>query len=134
MNEAATQNWNTQESGATNLYKVIQFYRAFPNLDALRLNLSWTDFHLTTFSYDSLELVSWVREFENQIEPTENRGNAHGWVISGYPTSLLARQAGRRAVSAELWGLKRLLGFEFESTCWKPMPLILRTTLNGVTT
>ena len=27
---------------ASNLYKVSQFYRAFPNLDALRLNLSWT--------------------------------------------------------------------------------------------
>ena len=72
MNEAATQNWNTQESVVSNLYNVIQFYRAFPNLDAMRLNLSWTDLYLTTFSYDSHELVSWVSEFRNQIVPTQN--------------------------------------------------------------
>ena len=29
---------------ASNLYKMSQFYRAFPNLDALRLNLSWTHY------------------------------------------------------------------------------------------
>ena len=51
--------------------------------------------------YDSHELVSWVREFGNQIVPTqnsyfkncwppaavsnfENRGKTRGWVISGY--------------------------------------------------
>ena len=31
---------------ASNLYKMSQFYRAFPNLDALRLNLSWTHYRL----------------------------------------------------------------------------------------
>lgn len=30
----------------SNLYKMSQFYRAFPNLDALRLNLSWTHYRL----------------------------------------------------------------------------------------
>ena len=104
----------------------------------------------TTFLYDSHELVSWVREFGNQIVPTqnsyfqncwplaaasnfENRGKTRGWVISGYQTSLPARQAGRRAISADLWGIKRLLGCEFETTGWKPMPLILRTTQYGAT-
>lgn len=31
---------------ASNLYKMRQFYRAFPNLDALRPNLSWTHYRL----------------------------------------------------------------------------------------
>lgn len=31
---------------ASNLYKMTQFYRLFPNLDALRLNLSWTHYRL----------------------------------------------------------------------------------------
>ena len=31
---------------ASNLYKMSQFYRAFPNLDALRLNLSWSHYRL----------------------------------------------------------------------------------------
>ena len=78
-----------------------------------------------TFLYDSQELVSWVREFGNQIVSTqnsyfqncwppaaastfENRGKAGGWVISGYQTSFPARQAGRRAVSGDLRGIKRL--------------------------
>lgn len=30
----------------SNLYKMSQFYRTFPNLDALRLNLSWTHYRL----------------------------------------------------------------------------------------
>jgi len=28
----------------SNLYKMTQFYRQFPNLDAVRLNLSWTHY------------------------------------------------------------------------------------------
>ncbi len=31
---------------ASNLYKMSQFYRLFPNLDALRPNLSWTHYRL----------------------------------------------------------------------------------------
>ena len=31
---------------ASNLYKMTQFYRQFPNLDAARLNLSWTHYRL----------------------------------------------------------------------------------------
>ena len=31
---------------ASNLYKMTQFYRLFPNLDAVRLNLSWTHYRL----------------------------------------------------------------------------------------
>lgn len=31
---------------ASNLYKMSQFYRVFPNLDALRLELSWTHYRL----------------------------------------------------------------------------------------
>ena len=31
---------------ASNLYKMSQFYRLFPNLDAVRLNLSWTHYRL----------------------------------------------------------------------------------------
>lgn len=30
----------------SNLYKMSQFYRAFPNVDAVRLNLSWTHYRL----------------------------------------------------------------------------------------
>ena len=96
--------------------------------------------------YDSHELVSWVREFGNQIVPTqnpyfqacwppeassklENRGKAYGWVISGYRTLLPARQAGRRGISAHLWGIKRLRTCGRKITGWKPMPLIFRTML-----
>jgi hypothetical protein len=31
---------------ASNLYKMTQFYRLFPNLDAVRPNLSWTHYRL----------------------------------------------------------------------------------------
>ena len=43
---------------ASNLYKMSQFYRAFPNLDALRLNLSWTHYRLL-LRVDSLEARLW---------------------------------------------------------------------------
>ena len=86
----------------------------------------------TSFSYDSHELVSWVREFGNQIVPSqnpyfqtcgppeaaskfENRGNARGRMISGYQTLLPARQAGRRAGPADLCGIKRLEAYPTRS-------------------
>ena len=43
---------------ASNLYKMSQFYRAFPNLDALRLNLSWTHYRLL-LRVDSLDARLW---------------------------------------------------------------------------
>lgn len=46
---------------ASNLYKMSQFYRAFPNLDALRLNLSWTHYRLL-LRVDSLEARLWYMD------------------------------------------------------------------------
>ena len=46
---------------ASNLYKMSQFYRAFPNLDALRLNLSWTHYRLL-LRVDSLDARLWYMD------------------------------------------------------------------------
>jgi predicted nuclease of restriction endonuclease-like (RecB) superfamily len=43
---------------ASNLYKMSQFYRVFPNLDALRLNLSWTHYRLL-LRVDSASARDW---------------------------------------------------------------------------
>ena len=60
----------------------------------------------TSFSYDSHELVSWVREFGNQIVPSQN---------PYFQTLLPARQAGRRAGPADLCGIKRLEAYPTRS-------------------
>ncbi len=46
---------------ASNLYKMSQFYRAFPNLDALRLNLSWTHYRLL-LRVDAADARLWYME------------------------------------------------------------------------
>lgn len=46
---------------ASNLYKMSQFYRAFPNLDALRLNLSWTHYRLLP-RVDDADVRLWYME------------------------------------------------------------------------
>lgn len=46
---------------ASNLYKMSQFYRAFPNLDALRLNLSWTHYRLI-LRVDDADARLWYME------------------------------------------------------------------------
>lgn len=43
---------------ASNLYKMSQFYRLFPNLDAVRLNLSWTHYRLL-LRVDNATARSW---------------------------------------------------------------------------
>ena len=45
----------------SNLYKMTQFYRAFPNLDALRLNLSWTHYRLL-LRVDDADARLWYME------------------------------------------------------------------------
>ena len=84
----------------------------------------------TSLWYDSRELVSWVREFGNQIVCTQNPyfqncGNARGWVISGCQTLL----PGRRAIAAELLGTNRLPACKLTTAGWKPTLHTLLTWL-----
>ena len=56
---------------ASNLYKMTQFYRMFPNLDAVSLNLSWTHYSLL------LRLFGmgggYVLDFSNRKHPKRMR-------------------------------------------------------------
>ena len=51
---------------ASNLYKMTQFYRLFPNLDALRLNLSWTHYRLLLRLEDAAAREWYVAEAGSQ--------------------------------------------------------------------
>lgn len=51
---------------ASNLYKMSQFYRAFPNLDALRLNLSWTHYRLLLRVDDAAARLWYMNEAATQ--------------------------------------------------------------------
>lgn len=50
----------------SNLYKMTQFYRQFPNLDAPRLNLSWTHYRLLLRLDDPLAREWYAREAAGQ--------------------------------------------------------------------
>lgn len=51
---------------ASNLYKMTQFFRLFPNLDAVRLNLSWTHYRLLMRLDDPLAREWYAREAAGQ--------------------------------------------------------------------
>ena len=51
---------------ASNLYKMSQFYRLFPNLDALRLNLSWTHYRLLLRVEDATARAWYMNEAAGQ--------------------------------------------------------------------
>lgn len=51
---------------ASNLYKMTQFYRQFPNLDAVSLNLSWTHYRLLLRLDDPLARDWYAREATGQ--------------------------------------------------------------------
>jgi len=51
---------------ASNLYKMTQFFRLFPNLDAVRLNLSWTHYRLLMRLDDPLARDWYAREAAGQ--------------------------------------------------------------------
>jgi predicted nuclease of restriction endonuclease-like (RecB) superfamily len=51
---------------ASNLYKMSQFYRLFPNLDSLRLELSWTHYRLLLRVEDAAARAWYMNETANQ--------------------------------------------------------------------
>ncbi len=59
---------------ASNLYKMTQFYRQFPNLDAVRLNLSWTHYRLLLRLDDPLAREWYANEAAAQHWSTRQLG------------------------------------------------------------